>query len=100
MILGAGHRTTTVDGSTATISVGPGILAHGSGGITGRRGWWRSLAGAGRASAWAISAGFRWLPTRCFARGGDALTTAGPGTSTETSTLRTEVSRIYIEMLA
>src|ERR1039457_2418440 len=49
MILGAGRRTTTGDGSTATISVGPGILAHGSGGITGRRGWGRSLAAAGGA---------------------------------------------------
>src|ERR1017187_1989876 len=98
MILGAGHRTTTVDGSTATISVGPGILAHGSGGITGRRGWRRSLAGAGRASAWAISAGFRWLPTRCFARGGDALTTAGPFTSSEAPPFRMELSRLHIEM--
>src|ERR1017187_4161840 len=100
MILGAGRRITTADGSTATISVGPGILAHGSGGITGRQRWWGSSAGAAPALAWAISAGFRWLPTRCFAPGGGARTTAGPATSTETSTLRTEVSRIYIEMLA
>ena len=79
-IPGAGLPTTTAGGSTAGNSAGLGIPAHVSRGITGRLGWWPSLAGAGQASDWAMSVGCPWRLTKRCAHGGDAPTMAGLGT--------------------